>query len=198
MSAQSIRSEVSAPSIWDRRGTWYGLMLLTLALGVVWILGSRAQVQPADAAAAQVAAPRAGFLAPDFTLTTLTGETISLSDLRGRPVFINFWATWCPPCRAEMPDIQAAYERYAGQGLVILGVNMAEPPGPVAAFVQEFGLTFPIPMDRDGRVATMYRIRAIPTSFFVDREGVIRSMFIGPMNGPIIEERLGQIMGEAS
>ena len=191
----SLRSERVRPSIWEQRATWYGLMASTLILGVFWILMSRVP-GPADPTAAPPA-PRTGFRAPDFTLTTLAGETVTLSDLRGRPVLINFWATWCPPCRAEMPAIQAAYERYAPQGLVVLGVDMAESPNVVAAFVERFGIRFPIPLDRDGRVATQYRVRAIPTSFFVDREGVVRSVFTGPMNTPLIEDRLSQILGEA-
>ena len=181
-------------SIWDRRATWHGLMALTLILGVLWIAASRVP-GPADPAAAPPA-PRTGFRAPDFTLTTLEGETVTLSDFKGQPVLINFWATWCPPCRAEMPAIQAAYERYAAQGLVVLGVDMAESPDVVAAFVQRFGIRFPIPLDRDEQVATQYRVRAIPTSFFVDREGVVRSTFTGPMNGPLIADRVSQILGE--
>ena len=185
---------VQQPTIWDRRPAWYGLMGLTLILSVAWIWLSRVP-GPSDAAAAPPA-PRAGFRAPDFTLATLDGQSVTLSELQGRPVLINFWATWCPPCRAELPAIQAAYDQYADQGLVVLGVDMAEPPDVVAAFVQQFGLRFPIPLDRDGEVATRYKVRAIPTSFFVDRQGIVRSVFIGPMNGPLIEDRLSQILTE--
>jgi thiol-disulfide isomerase/thioredoxin len=113
-------------------------MALTVLLSIAWILMSRVP-GPIDPTAAPPA-PRAGFRAPDFTLTTLDGETVTLSDLRGQPVLINFWATWCPPCRAEMPAIQAAYEQYAAQELVVLGVDMAESPQTVAGFVQESSL----------------------------------------------------------
>lgn len=182
------------PSIWDRRATWHSLMALSLILSVAWILMSRIPEQSDPSAAPP--APRTGFRAPDFTLATLGGETVTLSDLQGQAVLINFWATWCPPCRAELPAIQAAYERYADQGLVVLAVDMAESPQTVAAFAQRFGLSFPIPLDRDGQVANQYRVRAIPTSFFVDREGVVRSVFTGPMNGPLIEDRLTRVMRE--
>ncbi|MFQ5855599.1 MAG: TlpA family protein disulfide reductase [Anaerolineae bacterium] len=199
----SLKNEVLQPSVWAQREAWHGLMALSLILGVVWILVSRIPGQTDPTAAPP--APRAGFRAPDFTLGTLDGETVTLSDLQGQPVLINFWATWCPPCRAELPAIQAAYERYGDQGLpvrgtqtglVVLAVDMAESADAVAAFAQRFGLGFPIPLDRDGQVATQYRVRAIPTSFFVDREGVVRSVFTGPMNGPLIEDRLAQVMRE--
>jgi cytochrome c biogenesis protein CcmG/thiol:disulfide interchange protein DsbE len=190
----TTRSGQVSPSIWDHRRTWYGLMALTLILSVAWLLASR--IQGTADPKTLVPAPQAGFLAPDFTLTTLEGETVTLSVLRGRAVLINFWATWCPPCRTELPTIQSAYDRYADQGLVVLAVDMAEPPQVVAAFAQKFALRFPILLDHDGEVAAQYQIRALPTSFFVDREGVIRSMFIGPMNGPLMDERLAQILGE--
>jgi peroxiredoxin len=192
----AVSGERVQPSIWDHRHTWHGLMALTLILGAAWLLASR--VQSVADPKTLAPAPQAGFPAPDFTLTTLDGETVTLSALRGRPVLINFWATWCPPCRAELPAIQSAYDRYADQGLVVLAVDMAEPPQTVAAFAEEFGLRFPIPLDRDGQVAAQYRVRAIPTSFFVDREGVIRSVFIGPMNGPLIDNRLAQILREGT
>lgn len=191
----SLSNSTLQPSVWDRRTTWYGLMALSLILSVTWIMMSRVSEQ-ADPSTAPPA-PRAGFRAPDFTLATLDGETMTLSDLQGKAVLINFWATWCPPCRAELPAIQATYERYADQGFVVLAVDMAESPQTVATFAQQFGLSFPIPLDQDGQVAARYRVRAIPTSFFVDREQVVRSVFTGPMNGPLIEDRLSQILGEA-
>ncbi len=192
----SLQDRTLQPTIWDSRRTWYGLIVLTLLLGIVWTLNSR--VQDGTKPTASPPAPRTGFPAPDFTLATVDGQTVTLSELRGRPILINFWATWCPPCRAELPAIQATYERYADRGLVVLAVDMAEPPATVAAFAQELGLSFLIPLDQDGSVAEQYRVRAIPTSFFVDREGIVRSIFIGPMNEPIIEDRLRPLMGEAS
>ena len=97
-------------------------------------------------------------MAPDFTLATLDGGSIQLSDLRGQPIFINFWASWCGPCRAEMPHIQAAYETYSDDGLIVLGVDQLESPPPVAQFVDEYSLTFPIPLDSDGDVSAVLAI----------------------------------------
>ncbi len=123
-----------------------------------------------------------GNLAPDFELTTLSGETVRLSDYRGKKVMINFWATWCPPCRAEMPDMQEFYEK---QDVAILAVNLTQTEAntsDVEAFKEEFGLTFPILLDEDLTVATEYRIRPIPTSYMVDSQGIIQFEALGALN----------------
>jgi peroxiredoxin len=178
----------------DRR-FWYGLITLAALLGSVWILASRVPPPESDAVAeAMAAAPRKGFLAPDFALTTLDGAIVRLSDLRGKPVLINFWASWCGPCRSEMPHIQAAYEAHTGEGLVVLGVDQMESSRAVAQFVEEFDLTFPIPIDTDGAVSAIYQARGLPTSFFVDVDGIIRAMFIGPMSSGFIESTLEEIL----
>ncbi len=134
---------------------------------------------------------------PDFTLATLGGGQVKLGDLKGRPVLINFWATWCGPCRYEMPALEAMYQKYKGQGLVVIGVDVQEPENLVAAFVQQYGLTFPIALDSNGEVASIYRIRAYPTTYFVNPEGVIQDMHRGAMNQEIIEGYLRKIMPES-
>lgn len=174
---------------------WHALIGVAAVLGGIWILMSRLPESQAGVASEGLeTAPRKGFLAPDFTLTTLTGATVQLSDLRGRPVLINFWASWCGPCRAEMPHLQAAYEAHSDDGLVVLGVDQLESPPTVARFVEEFDLTFPIPLDSDGKVSAAYQARALPTSFFVDASGVIRDTFTGPMTAGLIESKLDLIL----
>jgi peroxiredoxin len=133
-------------------------------------------------------------LAPELDLAALDGERVLLGDLRGRPVLINFWATWCGPCRVEMPHLQEAFETYADQGLLVLGVNQIESPPGVAAFVDDAGLTFPILMDSDGDVSQVWRVRGLPTSFFIDRQGIIRDVFIGPMTVGLIKSKLELIL----
>jgi peroxiredoxin len=178
----------------DRR-FWRALMAFAIVLGGLWILASRVPDTQNDVASGGLEmAPRKGFLAPDFALTTLDGSTVRLSDLRGQPVLINFWASWCGPCRAEMPHIQAAFETHVEDGLIVLGVDQLESQPPVTRFVEEFGLTFPIPLDSDGRVSAAYRARALPTSFFVDTQGVIRDAFTGPMTAGLIESKLQMIL----
>lgn len=140
--------------------------------------------------AAAIPAPRVGSPAPDFTLTDLNGKQVKLSDYRGKTVFLNFFATWCPPCRAEMPDIQATYDENKGQDVVVLAVNMQEERDTVIDYASAAGLTFPIVLDRSGYVTAIYRISAIPTSFFIDKEGVVRDMQIGAMSKKLMVGRL--------
>ncbi len=137
-------------------------------------------------------APRAGSRAPDFSLTSLDGEMVRLSDLRGRPVLLNFWATWCGPCRVEMPHIQERYERHSPD-LLVLAIDMDESAEIVAPFVSELGLSFPILLDPGGKVnGELYNVRGYPSSYFIDSEGVIRVVQIGLMTpgqiGAYLEE----------
>lgn len=122
--------------------------------------------------------PVSGNPAPDFQLQSLDGETISLSELRGRPVLLNFWATWCGPCRHEMPFLQEVSEDelWRGQGLVILAVNLNEPATKVREFVEFYGLTFPVLLDSQGQVGMLYNAQYIPMTYFVDNGGIIRNI----------------------
>lgn len=133
-----------------------------------------------------------GDQAPNFELATLSGETIALEDLRGHPVLINFWATWCGPCRLEMPAFQTRFEQYAGD-LQIVAVNFDEPQDEVQAFVDELDLTFDILLDPGAEVQQLYQIRAYPTSFFVDAEGVIQVQHIGLIVESQLDDYLTQI-----
>ncbi len=132
-----------------------------------------------------------GNIAPDFELTTLEGKTARLSDYRGQRVFINFWATWCPPCRAEMPDMQKLYE--SDIDIEILAVNMIESEKNeevVTEFVKDFGLTFPILMDENSDVVTTYRVQAYPTSYMIDSTGRIQFVAIGAMNHDLMVQEI--------
>ena len=163
-----------------RRLLFIGILLL----GAVWTFISADK--SGSSTAGLIPAPQKGFLAPDFTLETLDGESVTLSDLRGQAVLVNFWATWCPPCRAEMPAFQKAYQDYEDQGFAIIAVNATsqDNSADVAAFIEEFGLSFPVVLDNEGAVNQLYQVRSLPTSFFIDKEGVISEVVIG---GPIAE-----------
>ncbi|WP_138417342.1 TlpA disulfide reductase family protein [Aquibacillus sediminis] len=129
-----------------------------------------------------------GEIAPDFELQTLDGETVRLSDYRGQRVMVNFWATWCPPCRAEMPDMQQFYEE---KDVAVLAVNLTSTETSiedVREFIEEMGLTFPILMDDEGELAASYQIQAYPTSYMIDSNG--RTSFIA--QGPMNEEQMVQ------
>ena len=117
--------------------------------------------------------------AEDFTLKTLKGETVSLKDYRGRLIFLNFWATWCGPCRAEMPSMQRLWEEFKEEDFVILAINIQEESKLVSSFVNERGLSFPVLLDEKGKVARSYGIRGIPTTFFLNPEGEIIGKAVG-------------------
>ena len=135
-----------------------------------------------------------GQLAPDFTLQSLDGKTIRLSDFRGHPVWINFWASWCPPCRDEMPRLEGAYLTHAADGLVILGVAVRDSPANAEAFVKEVVVTYPIVLDEPGKVADQHRAVALPVHYWVDREGIIRGWAIGELPPNQYEPSLAKIL----
>jgi peroxiredoxin len=128
---------------------------------------------------------RVGERAPDFTLQGLEGETVKLSDFRGKKVFVNFWATWCPPCQVEMPHMQRFYSEYKERDAVILSVNATQTEASkvvVKAFASHWELTFPIVLDTEGEVGKMYKVAAYPVTYLIDEQGVIRKKVQGPMN----------------
>lgn len=124
--------------------------------------------------------------APDFELQTIEGKTYKLSDLKGKPVMINFFATWCPPCRAEMPALQEAYAEFEKDGFIILAVNLNESDVAIKSFIERYGLTFPIVVDKADKVSKAYDIVPLPTSYFVDRNGIVQ----GKWTGEIRKEQL--------
>jgi cytochrome c biogenesis protein CcmG/thiol:disulfide interchange protein DsbE len=142
--------------------------------------------------------PSSGFVgigdaAPSFRAMALTGATVSLDDLRGRVVVINFWATWCPPCRVELPELDA-YQAEMGGRVVILGIDSREPADTVAPFVRHHGLRFPIVLDEDGAVAAAYGVVGLPTSVIVDRSGIVRERVTGPMTRDTLARRVERLL----
>lgn len=132
-------------------------------------------------------APEIDAVAPPFDALTSAGNPIDLLDLRGHPIIINFWATWCEPCRVETPDLQSIYVRYADQGLRLIAVNLGENPSQIKNWASNFGLTFDLLLDPEGRIATLYQLRGQPTTYIVDPSGIITHIFYGPSDRGTLE-----------
>jgi cytochrome c biogenesis protein CcmG/thiol:disulfide interchange protein DsbE len=132
--------------------------------------------------------------APDFALKTIDNQWLHLSDLRGKPVIVNFWATWCPPCREEMPAMQKFYEENK-KDVEILSVHLTsqDQRQKVEPFIKKYGLTFPVVLDEKGKVLKLYNIQTIPTSYIIDRDGVIRKKVIGPMTYKQMKEMINNL-----
>lgn len=131
-----------------------------------------------------------GDLAPDFTLTDANGEVSRLSDWQGQPVVINFWASWCAPCKEEMPEFVKAHQANQDSGLVVLGVNAQESAAQAQEFVDKFAMPFHVALDTRGDVMQVYNVRGLPTTIFIDREGRIAARYAGLLN----EELLGEFI----
>lgn len=137
-----------------------------------------------------------GNKAPDFTLSTLDGGTAKLSDFRGKNVMVNFWATWCPPCRAEMPHMQNVYDKQKDNDFAIVAVNMTgteDRPDDVQPFIDELEITFPILMDEELHVTDTYEVIAYPTSYFIDKNGTIHYKVFGAVNEDFIKKQIAQM-----
>ena len=174
------------------------LLLGTIFIATTRVGPPRSAAAPASASTDTTPAPLPDRPAPDFTLSALDGSSVTLSQLKGQVVLINVWATWCPPCRAEMPIIQSAYEQYRAQGFTVLAVDLQEDPRTVAAFMREHTLTFPALLDVDGQVSQAYQAFSLPSSFFVDRKGIIRAVYRGPMPRGVIAGTVEQLLQEGT
>ena len=173
---------------------WLIFSVGVLVLGAAWIGLSVAP--PGSTTQGGIPAPQVGFLAPDFSLQNLEGKNITLSDLRGQVVLVNLWASWCGPCRIEMPAMQQVYETYKDQGFTIVAVNATNQDSVTnaLAFAEELNLTFPIVLDVDGEASANYNLRSLPSSFFVDKNGEIQEVVIGSMSESLLRVRVEQLL----
>lgn len=137
--------------------------------------------------------------APDFQLDTPEGATLQLSDFRGQAVVLNFWATWCAPCRAEMPDLQAIHDEHADpRTLTVIGVDEMESAESVLAFADELDLSFPMALDRNGELAEVYGLIGLPGTFFIDADGILRARVLGQLHGELLTDGLASILEDTA
>lgn len=167
---------------------------MTLVLGSIWIWANRIE---SDMLVTRSPQPAVGYPAPDFTLplaTDASGDAeLTLSQIRGRPVILNFWATWCGPCRAEMPMLQKIATSYADD-VLILGIDQGESRAVVEGFLTEFGIDFTILLDGTMQVGNRYNILGLPTTFFIDKDGIIRQVYAGELNAVILAAGIEKIV----
>ncbi|MDO5697263.1 MAG: TlpA disulfide reductase family protein [Dermatophilus congolensis] len=206
--------QAQTPSDWrsklrnSRFGT-FGVLAATLALviiGAYFVQQSQSggsedmQAESAGVTAVELSGaqtgppPEVGAAAQDFSAHTVDGTPVTLSKLRGKPVWLTFGASWCSACRVEFPDIQTTYEKEKANGLQVVGLYLSEDSTRVTEFNNRLGLNFPSIPDPQTTVASAYRVMGIPAHFFIDREGNIQDMKVGILNEEAIADSLGKIM----
>ncbi len=196
-----FRTPFRRPSTGSIRNVVGTLVAAALIIAVVWFIegsGSATSQAISLSASASGPAPRVDQPAPPFDMRTLDGQIVSLSDYKGQPVWIAFGASWCPPCRAENPDIEEMYQKYKDEGLVILAPAIGEDSGTVAAYVKRTGLTFTVGVDETTQLAANYRIVGIPTHFFIDGDGVLRVWRICSMSTGTMEKNIEKILSASA
>lgn len=175
---RSARNRKSASqNQWLRYGA--AALVVAIVVGLLW-LGMNQSARPASSDSQGPALQ--GFAAPGFELEDLAGHSVALDDYAGQVVIVNLWATWCPPCRLEMPGLNEFYESHKDQGLVVLAVNAQEEESKVAGFIEEMGFAFPVLLDGQGQVINRYDVRSFPTTFIIDRDGIIQYVHTGAIS----------------
>ena len=175
------------------------IALVIVSTVVLVVVGCSPGPAPQASAPSSIPSPNEGIqvgnVALDFQFPSQDQEPVFLSDLRGRPVVLNFWATWCGPCVSEMPYLQEIHEEYSEEGLVLLAINAGESPSRVEQFLQSNNLALPVLLDTSGVINQQYHIQWLPTTLFIDEDGIIQSRSIGAFRyKEQIENELGKIM----
>ena len=185
-----------ALAFWPRTGQrtlWHvggGIVVLALLLGAAWAMW----IAPQRQAGGLAARPRVGDPAPDFRLTSLEGETLSLADLRGNVVVLNLWASWCPPCTEELPALQSVWTAYQDANVVFVGAAYREKKADVSAAKEAYGLTYPIGLDANNRIANAYGITGVPETYVIDADGRIAHVHIGPVTAEQLSQELAGLV----
>jgi len=170
------------------------IAVVTLIAGGIFLLGAgliplltNAQQKALESAAPIFPPATTNFSAPQLSLFDLQGNPVSIDEYSGQVILINNWATWCPPCKSEMPELQAFYASHAAEGFVILAIESGEPADQVAAFVKEYGMTFPVWLDPQGKALEIFQNWNLPSSYVIDRKGIVRLTWTGAINLPTLK-----------
>ena len=191
-------ASVNQPIQVNNRFRWAAIIMVATFLGLAWITYSQETVVDFSQVGDLAEGPLAGYRAMDFTLPTLDGRELTLSDYQGQPVILNFWASWCGPCIVEMPLLERAAILYRGR-VTILGVNNGESLQTVQNFAAERTLSFPLLLDDNYLVGDQYLVTALPTTVFIDEKGVIQEIFTGILNEGILQDRVeALLMGDGN
>jgi thiol-disulfide isomerase/thioredoxin len=181
-------------------GRFYALIMIgtgLLAIGVISLLLLKDYNAASPTYTESSAVPvEVDFPAPQLAMLSLDGRSVSLLDYRGRVVLVNLWATWCPPCREEMPALQAFYEKHREAGFVLVGLNQEETRAVVEPFVREFGLTFPIWLDEDYLAQREFNTISLPSSYVIDRDGRVRLMWLGRISNGNLEKFVSPVIAK--
>ena len=180
-----IMSAPLAPSRPKRGWTWIAFVVVLALLGLLaWGL-KRAQAGPIDEG-----------LAPDFSITGFDGRKATLSELRGQVVIVNFWASWCPPCREEAAYLEQTWRKYKDQGVVFIGVDYVDTEKEALAYIKEFDITYLNGPDVGTRAAQAYNIQGVPETFYVAKNGELRGVHIGPLKSPELDQKIEELLAE--
>jgi cytochrome c biogenesis protein CcmG, thiol:disulfide interchange protein DsbE len=183
---RELEPQMSAPPSRKRYAGWF--FSFSLLLSLLGLLGWG--LQNANAG------PVESGPAPDFSLTSFDGSTIRLSELRGQVVVINFWASWCQPCREEADYLEQTWRKYADQGVFFIGVDYADTRKNALAYLAEFDITYFNGPDMGTRITNQYKIRGVPETFFIDRNGILRGVHIGPIYSPQLDQKIDELLAE--
>jgi cytochrome c biogenesis protein CcmG/thiol:disulfide interchange protein DsbE len=167
---------------------------LVVVLGAFAIPGLLGQPHPSGSVIVVGRNPLVGQPVPDFTLQTTSGQTVTLSSLRGKPVIVNFWASWCVPCREEFPLLVSAYQKYAGQGLQIVGVVHDDTAQSAGDFARSYGATWPLALDPSSTAWNAFNGAFVPVSYYIDRDGIVRTVSYGPPPSGFLDDQIAQIL----
>jgi peroxiredoxin len=175
--------------------TFIALGIFLLGMGLIPLLID-AQQKALESAAPIIPPFTTSFPGPQLALTDLQGRPVSIDDYRGQVILVNNWATWCPPCRTEIPDLQAYYTAHAAEGFVVIAINSDDPADQVASFVKDYGMTFPVWLDPQSKSQGFFKNLDLPSSYVIDRDGMVRLSWTGEINQSTLEQYVTPLLEE--